>query len=121
MYAALRIVEGLIIISLGTRPLGLMRVARLNRPMLQRRICGVAAFLAFVYWAGLTLNFFGLRTPSVTSTEEVLRANLAIGSLSISLQQVLVFLVTVWAAFATSRFLRFLLEEDIYHHWHPLR
>jgi hypothetical protein len=58
VYAALRIVLGLIIISLGTRPLGLMRVARLNRPMLQRRICGVAALLAFVYWAGLTLNFY---------------------------------------------------------------
>jgi potassium-dependent mechanosensitive channel len=121
VYAALRIVEGLIIISLGTRPLGLMGVVRLNRPMLQRRICGVAAFLAFVYWTSLTLNFFGLRTPLITNTEEVLRANLAIGSLSISLRQVLVFLATVWAAFAASRFLRFLLEEDIYHHWHLAR
>ena len=121
VYAALRIVEGLIIISLGTRPLGLMRVVRLNRPMLQRRICGVAGFLAFVYWASLTLSFFGLRTPLITGTEEVLRANLAIGSLSISLRQVLVFLATVWAAFALSRFLRFLLEEDIYQHWHLAR
>jgi potassium-dependent mechanosensitive channel len=121
VYAALRIVEGLIIISLGTRPLGLMRGVRLNRPMLQRRICGVAGFLAFVYWASLTLNFFGLRTPLITSTEEVLRANLAIGSLSISLRQVLVFVATVWAALAASRFLRFLLEEDIYQHWHLAR
>ncbi|MGA8655513.1 MAG: mechanosensitive ion channel domain-containing protein [Chthoniobacterales bacterium] len=121
VYAALRIVEGLIIISLGTRPLGLMRVVRLNRPMLQRRICGVAGFLGFVYWASLTLSFFGLRTPLITGTEEVLRANLAIGSLSISLRQVLVFLATVWAAFAVSRFLRFLLEEDIYRHWHLAR
>ncbi len=67
------------------------------------------------------LNFFGLRTPLVTGTEEVLRANLAIGSLSISLQQVLVFVATVWAAFAASRFLRFLLDEDIYYHWHLAR
>ncbi len=42
VYAALRIVEGLIIISLGMRPLCLVRVVRLNRPMLQRRIRGVA-------------------------------------------------------------------------------
>jgi hypothetical protein len=91
-----------------------MRVVRLNRAMLQRRICAVVELLAFIYWASLTLNFFGLRTPLITDTEQVLRANMAIGSLSISLQQVLVFLVTVWAAFALSRFLRFLLEEDIY-------
>jgi small-conductance mechanosensitive channel len=121
VFVALRIVEGLVIISLGTRPLGLIRVVRRNRPMLQRRIRGVTVFLAFVYWASLTLDFFGLRTPLITGTEEVLRANLAIGSFSISLRQVLVFVATVWAAFAVSRFLRFLLEEDIYHHWHLAR
>jgi potassium-dependent mechanosensitive channel len=121
VYAALRIVEGLIIISLGVRPLGLMRVVRQNRAMLLHRIGGLAEFLAFVYWASLMLNFLGLRTPLVTGTEEVLRANLSIGSLSISLQQILVFVVTVWVAFAASRFLRFLLDEDIYHHWHLAR
>jgi hypothetical protein len=75
LYAGLRIVEGLIIISLGTRPLRLTRVFRLNRPMLQRRTYGVAQFLAFVYWASLTLSFFGLRTPLIASLEEALRAN----------------------------------------------
>ena len=121
VYTALRIVEGLIIIALGTRPLSLMRVVRLNRPLLQRRICALAALLAFMYWASLTLNFFGLRTQLITGIGEVLAAHLGIGALDISLQQVLVFLVTVLAAFALSRFLRFLLEEDIYYHWHFAR
>ena len=121
VYTGLRIVQGLIIISLATRPLGLIRAVRLNRQMLERRICGVTAFLAFVYWASLTLSFFGLRTPLITDTEEVVRAKLAIGTLNISLQQILVFLATIWAAFATSRFLRFLFDEDIYHHWHLAR
>jgi hypothetical protein len=40
VYAGLRIVERIIIISLATRPLGLMRAVQLNRAMLQRRICG---------------------------------------------------------------------------------
>lgn len=121
VYTGLRVVEGLIIISFGTHPLSLMRAVQLNRPMLQRRICAVLELLAFIYWLSLTLNFFGLRTSLIGGTEEVLRANLAIGSLSISLQQVLVFLATVWAAFALSRFLRFLLEEDFYYHWHLAR
>jgi potassium-dependent mechanosensitive channel len=117
LYAALRIVEGLIIVSLAARPLCLMRVVRLNRPMLQRRISGVAEFLAFVWWLSLALGFFWLRTPLITNTEAALRANLTIGSLSISLSQVLVFVVAVWASFLVSKFLRFLLEEDVYHHW----
>jgi potassium efflux system protein len=121
IYAAMRIVQGIIIISLTTRPLALMRAVQLSRLMLRRRICAVVQLLAFIYWVNLTLNFFGLRTPLIAGTEEELRATLSIGSLSISLQQVLVFLVTVWAAFALSRFLRFLLEEDIYYHWHLAR
>src|SRR5262249_39652328 len=83
--------------------------------------CRVAAFLAFLYWGSLTLNFFGLRTPLINNTEGILRANVTIGSFSISLGQVLAFIATVWAAFAASRFLRFLLEEDIYHRWRLAR
>ncbi|MBV8414262.1 MAG: mechanosensitive ion channel [Verrucomicrobia bacterium] len=118
LYAALRIVEGLIIIALEARPLALMRVVRLHRPMLQRRICGVAEFLAFLFWLSLTLSFFGLLMPLVTNSEAALRASLTMGSLNISLGQVLAFIVTVWGSFLVSRFLRFLLEEDVYHHWH---
>ena len=70
VYAGLRIVEGLIIISLGTRPLGLMRAVQLNRPMLQCRICAVVQLLAFIYWVSLTLNYFGLRTPLVAARKK---------------------------------------------------
>jgi potassium-dependent mechanosensitive channel len=86
--------------------------------MLQRRICGVAEFLTFLFWLSLTLSFFELRTPFITNIEAALRANLIIGSLNISLGQVFVFIITVWASFLVSRFLRFLLEEDVYHHLH---
>jgi potassium-dependent mechanosensitive channel len=74
-----------------------------------------------LFWSSLTLSFFALRTPLVTNIEAALRANLIIGSLNISLGQVLVFIVTVWASFLVSRFLRFLLEEDVYHQWHLQR
>ena len=40
LYAALRIVEGLIIIALEVQPLAFIRVVRLHWPVLQRRICG---------------------------------------------------------------------------------
>ncbi|MBV8585790.1 MAG: mechanosensitive ion channel [Verrucomicrobia bacterium] len=121
VYTAVRAIDGLIMVSLWARPLSLMRVVQAHRSTLHRRTCAVVKFLAFLYWASLTLDFLGLRTPPIARLEEILRTNLTVGSLSISLQQVLVFLVTVWAAFAVSRFLRFLLEEDIYYHWHLSR
>ena len=69
----------------------------------------------------LTLEIFRLRTPLIETIEAVLETNLTIGSLSVSLGHILVFLVAIWASFAVSRFVRFLLEEDVYHHWQLAR
>jgi potassium-dependent mechanosensitive channel len=118
LYVAIRIADGLIIIALQIGPLASLRVVQLHRPMLHRRMCSTLEFLAFLFWLDLMLNFFGLRTQLIENIEAVLNASLAIGSLSISLGHVLTFLVTVWASFLFSKFLRFLLEEDIYHHFH---
>jgi potassium-dependent mechanosensitive channel len=121
LYSVLRIIEGLIAIVLQVRPLGSLRVISLHRPMLERRTCCVLEVLAFLWWLNLVLNYFGLLTPSIATIGAVLRANLAIGSLNISLGQILLFIVTVWASFLASRFLRFLLEEGVYLHWHLAR
>ena len=118
LYSVIRIIEWLVTIALQVRPLASLRVISLHRPMFQRRTRRVLEFLAFLWWLSLVLNFFGLRTPLMATIEAVLGANLIIGSLKISLGQVLLFMVTVWASFLASRFLRFLLEEDVYHHLH---
>ncbi|HVQ20550.1 MAG TPA: mechanosensitive ion channel domain-containing protein, partial [Terrimicrobiaceae bacterium] len=117
LYAALRIVEGLIIIALRVRPLALSRVVRLHRSLLQRRLCGIARFLAVLMWLSLTLKFFALQDSLMRYGGAALEAKLTIGFLNISLGQVLVFIVTVWTSLLVSRFVRFLLEEDVYHHW----
>ena len=118
LYTAIRILEGLIIIALQVQPLGSLRVVSLHRPMLQRRTCRVLEFLAFLFWLSLILNFFGLLTPLTATTKAALNANLGIGSLNISVHSILAFLLAIWASFLVSKFLRFLLEEDVYHHFH---
>jgi potassium efflux system protein len=118
LYTAIRILEGLIIIVLQVRPFGSLRVVSLHRPMLQRRTSRVLEFLAFFFWLSLILNFFGLLTPLTATTKAALNTNLGIGSLNISVHSILAFLITIWASFLVSRFLRFLLEEDVYHHFH---
>ena len=118
LYTAIRIIEGLIIIALQVRPLGSLRVISLHRPMLKRRACRVLEFLALLFWLNLLLSFFGLRDSLIASIGATLNANLAIGSFSITLGGILAFVITVWASFLISKFLRFLLEEDVYHHLH---
>ena len=116
LYSVIRIIEGLNTIALQVRPLGSLRVISLHRPMLERRISRVLEFFAYLLWLNMVLSFFGLLTPLIATIEAVLRANLIVGSLDISLGQVLLFAVTVWASFLASRFLRFFLEEDVFYH-----
>jgi potassium-dependent mechanosensitive channel len=116
LYTAIRIIEGLIIIALQVRPLGSLRVISLHRQMLQRRTCRVLEFLAFLFWLNVLLSFFGLRDSLIASIGAALNANLAIGSFKITLGGIVAFLITVWASFLVSKLLRFVLEEDVYHH-----
>jgi potassium-dependent mechanosensitive channel len=121
LYTAIRIIEGLIIIALQVRPLGSLRAISRHRLMIQRRTCRLLEFLAFLFWLSELLNFFGLLTPVIATTEAALNANLAIGSFNITLGSILAALITVWASFLVSKFLRFLLETDVYDHLHLAR
>jgi small-conductance mechanosensitive channel len=73
--------------------------------------------LGFLFWLYLLLNFYSLITPLTAMAQAALTANLAIGSLNISVGRILTFLIAVWASFLVSKFLRFLLQEDVYHHF----
>jgi small-conductance mechanosensitive channel len=116
LYSVFRIVEGLIIIALQVRPLAALRIVNLHRPLLQRRILGLLSLLAFFFWLGVTLNFFGLLAPANVAGRAVLDAGITIGSLTISVSGILGFGLAVWASFLVSRFIRFLLDEDVYRH-----
>jgi potassium-dependent mechanosensitive channel len=115
LYTAVRILEGLVIIALEVPPLGSLRVVSLHRQILQRRACHALEFVAVLCWLNLMLTFFGLMTPLVAAIKTALNASLTIGSLSFSLGAVLAFLIAIWASVLVSRFVRFVLEEDVYH------
>jgi small-conductance mechanosensitive channel len=116
LYTAIRIIEGLIIITLQARPLRMSRAISRHRLMIQRRTCRLLEFSAFLFWLGLLLNFFGLLTPLIATIQAALNTNLAIRSFNITLGDILVALIAVCASFLVSKFVRFLLEEDVYHH-----
>ena len=116
LYTVIRILEGLILIALEMQPLAALRVVGLHRQLLQRRASGVLQFLAVLFWLNLMLGFFGLTTPLMTWLRATLTASVAIGSLSVSLGGILAFLIAIWASVLVSRFVRFVLEEDVYSH-----
>lgn len=69
---------------------------------------------AFASWVLRYLDHVGFLESALSLGQTVLAARLQRGALSISLGDVLAFLLTVWAAYLLSAFIRFVLEEDVY-------
>ncbi len=116
LYALVRILEGLTIIALETRPLALFKAVKRNRVMLQRRIDAVVQVAAFLWWLSIALRSLALRDAVMQQINTVLNATFSLGSISISLGRILAFVVAIVGSFLLSRFLRFVLEEDVYSH-----
>jgi small-conductance mechanosensitive channel len=114
LYAVVRVLDGVIMFALRVRPLVLLAAVRENRALVGRRLCAVLHWAAILLWLSYTLELFSLRAPIFGGIKTVLSASLTVGSLSLSLGNVIAFCLIVWSAFLLSRFIRFLLEEDVY-------
>lgn len=112
LYAVCHIVDGLTAFGLATRPLSGISLVRRHGVVLERRICRFFHGAAVVLWVAFTLEKLSLLTPLVTSVGNILGAPLFGGA--VTLGGIFTFLITVWASFVISRFIRFVLEEDIY-------
>ncbi len=114
LYAAVEALDGLVIVVLGAGPFAALGTVSRHQPLLRRRSRRVLQLLGLVLWLLALLQRLLLRERIVGAAPELLTAKLSFGSIHISPGDVLAFIVTVWAAFWVSRFVRFLLDEDVY-------
>ncbi|MEO6873106.1 MAG: mechanosensitive ion channel domain-containing protein [Chthoniobacterales bacterium] len=121
LYASAGILEGLVFFALQIRPFAALGTVRDYRPLLRARIGWFFYLAAFVLWLSLTLEAFSLRTPIVEQVTRFVTAEISVGSLRLSLGAVLAFALCVWLAVLLSRFVRFILEGDIYDRLHVAR
>jgi small-conductance mechanosensitive channel len=121
LYAATRILEGLVFFGLQIRPLASLAVVQRQRPLLRRRIARLIEVAAIVTWVLLALRAFSLREAVISWTMALLNADIGVRSVHISLGAVVAFVLTIWITLLLSRFLRFVLKEEIYDRFHLAR
>jgi small-conductance mechanosensitive channel len=114
LYASLRVLVGVAAFALRVWPLRLLQMVRHHRDLLERRTHTVLRWVAIGAWTARMLDYVGLFQPAVSFGGAVLAARLQRGSMSISLGDVLDFVLTLWVAYLVSAFVRFALEEDVY-------
>jgi hypothetical protein len=109
LYCSVRIATGLVAFILSTRPLGSLQMVQHHRDLLMQRAQRVLVGLAIFTGVMRSLDHLGLFQPALAMGEAILTTKLERGAFSLSPGDVLAFLLTVWAAYLLSRFLRFVL------------
>jgi potassium-dependent mechanosensitive channel len=121
LYAAARILEGLVFFALQVPPLASLAVVKRQRAFLQRRIARLIKLAAIVIWILLALGAFSLREAVISRTIALLNAEVGVRSVHFSLGAVVAFVLTIWITLLLSRFFRFLLEQEVYDRFHLAR
>jgi potassium efflux system protein len=116
LYALVEILDALVIMALRVRPLRLLGMVQRHRELLRRRTRLVLNALALLLWSLFALDRLAVRQRVIGGITQAFTTNLTIGSISISLADVLAFVLAVWASFLVSRFARFVLDEEVYPH-----
>lgn len=111
LYAGCRILDGLLTFAFQIPPLSLLAMVRHYRVLLERRTMRVFRLAAAVAWVAFALDKLSLLQETVNALRAFLNLPLVA---QVTVGGLLAFLITVWASFLISRFVRFLLEEDVY-------
>lgn len=121
LYTVVQLLDALIVIAMRVRPLNALGMVRAHRPLLRRRTKRVLQWVAGAIWALYLLDRLAIRDRVLEGLRAVLDAQLSLGEIDISLSSVLSFVLAVWAAFLISRFIRFVLNEEVFPRTHLSR
>jgi len=116
LQASSGIVDGAFIAFLNSRLGRSLRAVREHGPWLRQRVIVLTTILAVGGWLAMALFAFGIFSEALAGVTATLEANLAVGSLSLSLGDVLALGVTIWVSFALARLVSFFLETDVLPH-----
>jgi potassium efflux system protein len=114
LFAYVRVIGGVVAFALRVWPFRLLQMVQHHCELLERRIYRVLIWLAVVAWLARVLDYVGFLGPVFSIGKTILAVKLERGSISISVEDVFAFFLTVWIAYLLSALIRFILQEDVY-------
>jgi len=114
LYALNLVLKGLIETFLGSRLARSVNGLRRHPEVIRGRIIWWVNFFAVVFWLVLTLRSLGILKQITGALMAIVTTTSAIGTLQISLGDILSFFVALWVGALIARFARFVLDEDVY-------
>jgi potassium efflux system protein len=114
LYAYVRVAGGAAVIALRSPLLQHLQMVRNHGDRIQRWIYRLLMWTAAYFWITRSLEYIGMLDPVLSAGSAILGVSLKRGSISISIEDILAFGLTVLAAYLLSAFIRFILREEVY-------
>jgi small-conductance mechanosensitive channel len=114
LTAAVRMARGALAIALRGWPLDRLQMVHMHCDLLERWGQRLFFLVAAFVWFRRFLEYIGLLDPVVSVGSSILETRLERGSISVSIEDILAFGITLWAAYLLSAFIRFALQEEVY-------
>jgi small-conductance mechanosensitive channel len=113
LVAGVAVAYGVTALLLGTQAAAQLRIVANHRPRLLAFTKRALVLVAVAAWAYATLQGFRLWQPIADGVRDALREPVRIGDLAISVGDVGLFVVCLYAAYKIAQFVRFALGEEI--------
>jgi small-conductance mechanosensitive channel len=107
------LLDGMIWTLLHTDGALKLRVIRHHSEKLAARVLMLAHIGLFILWLSISARGFGIQRAVLGALESMLLTDLTIGTVAISLGDILAFAVLLWLSLVLARGIRRLLEEDV--------
>jgi potassium-dependent mechanosensitive channel len=101
-------------VLLDTEAARSLSIARRCSKLIARRISTALKFAAIILWVNAFLDFFSIKTIVLGPVTSFFTAPIAEGRINFSLWDIVAFCLVLTAAFVISRWVRILLEEDVF-------
>jgi small-conductance mechanosensitive channel len=118
LYTVVQLLDSLVVIAMRVRPFKELGMVHTHRALLRRRTKRLLQWVGGIIWIVYLLDRLAIRDRVLDGLRSALGAQLRLGEIEISLSAILSFLLAVWAAFLVSRFVRFVLNEEVFPRTH---
>jgi small-conductance mechanosensitive channel len=114
LLAAVRLAHGALAIALRGWPLERLQMVRTHCDLIESWAKRLFSWAAVLVWLRRFLEYVGMLDPVVAVGRSILETTLERGSISVSIEDILAFGITLWAAYLLSALIRFTLQEEVY-------
>jgi small-conductance mechanosensitive channel len=114
LLAGVLVIRGVVAILLRTKRAQSLRSVSLYGSLIEQRVARFLYLAALVLWLYVAFNLLDVFGPVVAALTSAMTARWTVGSFDLSLGDLIAFFASIYAALLISRFVRFLLQEDVF-------